>query len=729
MKKENLREFAEGILNSYTQIFFARDPVLAIALIAVSFLSFFSGLSGLLAVIFTLGAGLLFGLDKKAIYNGLYGFNSLLVGLGLGLYFAPTPGYFLILLLSSVLTLFIAVSLQGVIGKYGLPFLSVPFIIGVWIILLATRQFENLGISEKGIFRLNELYNIGGSWLVNVYETIHRWQFSSTLKLYFMSLGAIVFQPNVLAGFLIAVGLLFYSRIAFTLSLIGFYTAYLFYLLLGINLAETSYSYIGFNYILTAIALGGYFLVPSRWTYLWILLLTPLVAILTVSTESVFNIFRLPVYALPFNLIVLLFLYVLKFRTSENLRLREVYIQQFVPERNLYAFQNNLMRFDFRFTFPFRLPFWGKWTVSQGHDGEHTHKDEWKHAWDFEIRDEEGKTFKGTGDLPEDYYCYGKDVTATGDGVVEEVVSDIEDNRIGDVNLVHNWGNTVVIRHGDYLYSKLSHLRKDSVTVKKGQHVSAGEVVGKAGNSGRSPYPHLHFQFQPAPFIGSKTLYYPFSHYLRFKGAVPEFETYAVPQKDDVVSNIDPNPLLKKALHLIPGQKLHFSVNGTASENKVVFIAETDTLNQTWLVNRATGSRALFVSDDTQFYFTYYEGKKTDILYYLFLGLYRVPKGYYQNLEIRDTIPLHQVLRPRQRILQDLVSPFILFNRVEYTLSYIEIDNPALTNRIVIGSRINQKRFGRQYERYVFSIIFEFGTIQQIKVNSPRENLLLTCIG
>ena len=55
MKKENLREFAEGILNSYTQIFFARDPVLAFSLIAVSFLSFFSGLSGLLAVIVTLG--------------------------------------------------------------------------------------------------------------------------------------------------------------------------------------------------------------------------------------------------------------------------------------------------------------------------------------------------------------------------------------------------------------------------------------------------------------------------------------------------------------------------------------------------------------------------------------------------------------------------------------------------------------------------------------------------
>jgi len=729
MKKENLREFAEGILNSYTQIFFARDPVLAFSLIAVSFLSFFSGLSGLLAVIVTLGAGLLFGLDKKSIYNGIYGFNSLLVGLGLGLYFEPTPGFFLILLLSSVLTLFIAVSLQGVIGKYGLPFLSVPFILGVWIILLATRQFENLGISEKGIFRLNELYNLGGSWLVNVYETINRWPFPSTLKLYFMSLGAIVFQPNVLAGILIAIGLLFYSRIAFTLSLIGFYTAYLFYLLLGISLAETSYSYIGFNYILTAIALGGYFLVPSRWTYLWILLLTPLVAILTVSTETIFNVFSLPVYALPFNLIVLLFLYVLKFRTGENLRLREVYVQQFMPERNLYAFQNNLVRFDFRFTFPFSLPFWGKWTVSQGHYGEYTHREEWKHAWDFEIRDEEGKTYKGAGDSPADYYSYGRDVTAPGDGVVEEVVGDIEDNKIGDVDLVHNWGNTVVIRHADYLYSKLSHLAKDSVTVEKGQHVKAGEVIGKVGNSGRSPYPHLHFQFQATPFIGSKTLYYPFSHYLRFKGIVPEFETWAIPRKDDVVSNIDPNPLLKKALHLVPGQKLQFSVSGTTGEKEVVFIAETDALNQTWLVNRATGSRALFVSDDTQFYFTYYEGKKSDFLYYFFLGLYRIPKGYYQNLEIRDTIPLHQVLRPHQRILQDIVAPFALYNRVEYILNYMEIDNPTLTNRIVTSSRVNRKRFGRQYERYAFSVVFKSGKIQQLKVNSPKENLILVCTG
>lgn len=726
MKRMQLREFGEGILNSYTQIFFAKDPVLAVALILVSFLTFFSGLSGLLAVVFTLVAGLLFGLDKKAIYSGLYGFNSLLVGLGMGLYFAPTAGYFLILLLASILTLFIAVSLQGVIGKYGLPYLSIPFIVGIWIILLATKQFENLGISERGIFRLNELYNIGGSWLVNFYEHINEWQFSATLKLYFMSLGAIVFQPNVLAGIMVAVGLLFYSRIAFTLSLLGFYTAYLFYLLLGINLAETSYSYIGFNYILTAIALGGYFLVPSKWTYLWILLLTPLVAIVTVSTESIFNVFSLPVYALPFNLIVLLFLYVLKFRTRKEPKLHEVYAQQFVPEHNLYSWQNYLLRFDYRYTRTFRLPFWGTWTVTQGHNGEHTHKDDWRYAWDFEITDTEGKTYSGTGDLPGDYYCYDKDVVAPADGTVEEVVQDIDDNIIGEVNLVHNWGNTVVIKHADDLFSKMSHLKKGSVQVQKGEHVVAGQVVAKAGNSGRSPYPHLHFQFQATPYIGSKTLYYPFAQYLKYNGRIPELKNYAVPEKDEKVSNIEPNELLGKALQLVPGQILRFSGNGTSGE-KVSLMAETDAWNQTWLKDMNSGSKALYVSDESQFYFTYYEGNRNSPLYYLFLGLYKVPKGYYDQMEVRDTIPLHQVLPVRRRIMQDFIAPFVQYKRIEYILKYREIDNPALTGKIVLSSRVNMIRFGKTFELFDFTVIFESNRITKISVHSKNKTLELVC--
>jgi len=69
---------------------------------------------------------------------------------------------------------------------------------------------------------------------------------------------------------------------------------------------------------------------------------------------------------------------------------------------------NNKERFRHAYYFPFSLPFWGEWTVTQAHDGEHTHKKDWRHAWDFEIFDETGMAYKNAGGSCEDFYCYNK---------------------------------------------------------------------------------------------------------------------------------------------------------------------------------------------------------------------------------------------------------------------------------------------------------------------------------
>ena len=116
------------------------------------------------------------------------------------------------------------------------------------------------------------------------------------MRIYFISLGAILFQYNLLSGIILSVGLLLFSRISFSLSLIGFYTAFLFYEVIGANISELSYSYIGFNYILTSIAVGGFFIIPSRRSYLWVILLIPIVAMITITL----SIQRLPV-ALQYN--------------------------------------------------------------------------------------------------------------------------------------------------------------------------------------------------------------------------------------------------------------------------------------------------------------------------------------------------------------------------------------------------------------------------------------------
>jgi len=55
-------------------------------------------------------------------------------------------------------------------------------------------------------------------------------------------------------------------------------------------------------------------------------------------------------------------------------------------------------------------------------------------------------------------------------------------------------GNGVVIVHDKNWRSQYCHMRQGSVTVKKGQMVAAGQVLGMIGMSGLTQFPHLHFQ-------------------------------------------------------------------------------------------------------------------------------------------------------------------------------------------------------------------------------------------
>jgi murein DD-endopeptidase MepM/ murein hydrolase activator NlpD len=54
-------------------------------------------------------------------------------------------------------------------------------------------------------------------------------------------------------------------------------------------------------------------------------------------------------------------------------------------------------------------------------------------------------------------------------------------------------GNTVIIDHGLGVFSLLAHL--SATDVREGDLVSAGQVVGRVGATGRVTGPHLHWAF------------------------------------------------------------------------------------------------------------------------------------------------------------------------------------------------------------------------------------------
>jgi len=187
-------------------------------------------------------------------------------------------------------------------------------------------------------------------------------------------------------------------------------------------------------------------LVPSKSAYAWALVLVLPMVLLTAALGSIFSLAQLSIYSLPFNAVVLTFLYVLKLRPQSDARPEEVTLQLYSPEKNLYEKLSNSRRYANYKWAAIGLPFFGEWQVSQGHKGAHTHRDAWQEAWDFVVVDAANKQYHNRGDYLEDYYCYDKPVLAAADGVVEEVVDGIEDNPVGDNNPYNNWGNSVVLR-------------------------------------------------------------------------------------------------------------------------------------------------------------------------------------------------------------------------------------------------------------------------------------------
>ena len=655
-----LSTFFQGVLRSYSQVFFSESYWFAIPLIIVSFFDISAGFCGLLSVLTANLAASLLKFDKLTTTKGFYGFNSLLVGLGLGYYYELTFLIIVIAIFSGFLTLLITIALQGVLGKYYLPYLSIPFVFSIWIVLSASGMISGAEDNQSGVYILNKLFSIGGTPLVN----IHQWWVgnitSGFINRFFLSLGAIFFQFNVLAGIIIAIALLFYSRIAFLLSLLGYGVAYLAYSFMGMDMTQLVYSNIGFNFILGAVAIGGYFYIPSKQSFFWAFAITPIIALVTAGLSGLLNQFNLTLFSLPFNLIMLTFIYALRFRTVPS-RFKEVLIQEGTPERNLYSYQSFTKRFPNYGWLQIKLPFIGEWFVNQGQNGEFTHKGEWANAWDFVIIDSDSAQYTGKGDKLKDYYCFGQKVIAPADGLVVVAEDGIDDNNIGEINTFKNWGNTVIIKHAEGLYSKLCHLQKGSVAVKAGDNIHYGQIIGKVGNSGRSPYPHLHFQLQTTPYIGSKTLRYPLFAYLEDG---KEIRTFSYPSNGQLVKPIEDNTVLKKAFNLMPGTKLNWNIKSSKGEETVTWEVLTNSYNRSYIYCHSTKSVAYFQYDGVHFYFTHFDGDRKSLLYFFYLAAYRVPLVYIDGYITTDSLPVNRTFKGWRLFMHDFTSPFFMYLKV-----------------------------------------------------------------
>jgi hypothetical protein len=95
------------------------------------------------------------------------------------------------------------------------------------------------------------------------------------------------------------------------------------------------------------------------------------------------------------------------------------------------------------------------------------------------------------------YAAFGVTICAPIDGAVLTSVDGLPDLPVGQVDNSNVFGNHVIIQpDGTDVLLFLAHMQKGSVLAKTGDRVSAGQPIGKVGNSGRTFEPHLHIHAQ-----------------------------------------------------------------------------------------------------------------------------------------------------------------------------------------------------------------------------------------
>lgn len=105
----------------------------------------------------------------------------------------------------------------------------------------------------------------------------------------------------------------------------------------------------------------------------------------------------------------------------------------------------------------------------------------------------------------------GVAVLAAAPGVVEAVRDGMKDVNFRNIDpksiAKRECGNGVLLDHGNGWTTQYCHLRRGSVAVKRGQRVTAGQTLGQVGLSGKTTFPHVHFQTKHNdtvidPFLG-----------------------------------------------------------------------------------------------------------------------------------------------------------------------------------------------------------------------------------
>jgi len=298
--------FVDWTLRGIGQVVFQNNPLSGLViLVGILVNSWIYAVICVLGVVASTVTAIILKADRGLVRDGLFGFNGALVALALIAFTSenfrtgavPSLAMVVYLVCAAALSTMAFASMAAVLGPHKVAPLTMPFVLVGWLFLFAVLKFDAIDAGPMAKPVSPEQFSYAAAYVLPT------WYMGIGT-----SIGQIFFQDNWITGYIILIGIAFNSRIGAGMGLLGAVVGTAVAALFGGPEGAIRDGLFGYNAALTAMALGGLFLVLTWSSFFYALFGAVVAAWLWASVAIFLKPIGMPVLTSTFVLVTWLML-------------------------------------------------------------------------------------------------------------------------------------------------------------------------------------------------------------------------------------------------------------------------------------------------------------------------------------------------------------------------------------------------------------------------------------
>lgn len=284
--------FSDELLRGFGQVMFQNSPITGLFFLIGLFVGGWQfGVYGLLGTAASTLTARWIGVPDSAVRAGLYGYNGTLVGVALAYYLAGNELLPVYVAFGGIVSAIVAGAVGNVLATWQVPALTGPFVVTTWFFALGIYGLDQLEAGANSGVPVLPATTAGARALLDLGQIrdglLH-------------GVSQVFFQNSVLVGIIFLLGILASSRIDCVMAAVGSAVGLAVGWALGVDAGSLTLGLMGYNAVLTLMALAGLFYVLDRVSLFLALIAGATSVVVTVALSAFVAPYGGHIYTAPF---------------------------------------------------------------------------------------------------------------------------------------------------------------------------------------------------------------------------------------------------------------------------------------------------------------------------------------------------------------------------------------------------------------------------------------------